>query len=321
MIDILWVTTPFFALVLAGFWATHSRRLDFSAIAGLNNFVLYFALPCLLFRFGANSDVAQLFDAAAAALYAAVALLMIALALGLTLGARINWNDGAMGALVAAFPNSGFMGVPLLIGLLGASRAAPVVLSILIDMVLTTSVCVALSRLDGHRMRDATAALRKALRSVLANPMPWAIVLGAGFSALGWRLPSAIEKTAWMLADAASPAALFTIGAVLARGHHQRAQHDNWHAVWSVVVLKLVLHPLLMLAVGLALMHLGVGLSAPTLITLVLVAALPSASNVSLLAERFGANTARIAHIILATTVIAFGSFSALVYVLTRVLA
>jgi len=42
---------------------------------------------------------------------------------------------------------------------------------------------------------------------------------------------------------------------------------------------------------------------------IVLVAALPSASNVSMLAERFGADNGRIARIILWTTVATFFSF------------
>ena len=50
---ILAVTIPFFALVLAGYLAAQRRVLPESAIPGLNAFVLFFALPCLLFRFGA----------------------------------------------------------------------------------------------------------------------------------------------------------------------------------------------------------------------------------------------------------------------------
>jgi len=46
---------------------------------------------------------------------------------------------------------------------------------------------------------------------------------------------------------------------------------------------------------------------------LLLVAALPSASNVTLLAERFGADNGRIARIILVTTAVAFVTFSAAV--------
>ena len=323
MIDILWVTTPFFALVLAGFWAVQSGRLSLGAIPGLNNFVLYFALPCMLFRFGATTDVQQLLQPAAALVYALVQVLMLALALGLTLGGRTRWKDGALGALVAAFPNSGFMGLPLLIGLLGKAMAAPVILCIAIDMVFTSSVCMALMQMDGHGLRDMGAALRKALRGVLSNPMAWSILLGAGFSIMGWQLPSPAEKTVWMLADAASPAALFVIGAVLARARRQDegASDGGWQGVWPLVGLKLVAHPLLVLALGLSAMQLGFELSASTWITMIMVAALPSASNVSLLAERFEANSARIAHIIMVTTVLSFVTFSAVVYVLTRVLS
>ncbi len=54
----------------------------------------------------------------------------------------------------------------------------------------------------------------------------------------------------------------------------------------------------------------GLAVSDDGLLVLVLVAALPSASNVSMLAERFGADNGRIARIIMASTVLAFGSFS-----------
>jgi hypothetical protein len=54
----------------------------------------------------------------------------------------------------------------------------------------------------------------------------------------------------------------------------------------------------------------GWPLQAEPLKVMVLVAALPSASNVALLSERFGADTGRIARIILLTTAAAFLTFS-----------
>lgn len=320
MIEILWVTTPFFALILAGYWATKSGRLSLQAIPGLNNFVLYFALPCMLFRFGATTDMVSVFNPTLAVLYIAVSLCVVITAIGLTLSSRMGWNDAALGALVAAFPNSGFMGVPLLIGLLGTSMASPVILSITIDMILTSSLCIALSRLDGHGLRSMGPAIKNALKGVLGNPMAWAILLGALFSVMQLKLPAPIEKTVWMLADAASPVALFTIGSVLARGQlqaHERPQSVS--GVWPIVILKLVVHPALIMLLGMLLMQLGADLTWSSLVALVLVAALPSASNVSLLAERFGADNLRIARIILITTVIAFFTFSGSVYLLTRV--
>jgi malonate transporter and related proteins len=84
-----------------------------------------------------------------------------------------------------------------------------------------------------------------------------------------------------------------------------------------VSLMKLLLHPLLVLAVGAAAIQLGVPLSKFALTVMVLVAALPSASNVSLLAERLGADNGRIARIILVTTAAAFLSFSGAVALLT----
>lgn len=163
-------------------------------------------------------------------------------------------------------------------------------------------------------------AIKNALKGVLGNPMAWAILLGALFSVMQLKLPAPIEKTVWMLAEAASPVALFTIGSVLARGQlqaHERPQSVS--GVWPIVILKLVVHPALIMLLGMLLMQLGADLTWSSLVALVLVAALPSASNVSLLAERFGADNLRIARIILITTVIAFFTFSGSVYLLTRV--
>jgi predicted permease len=208
------------------------------------------------------------------------------------------------------------MGVPLLVALLGAQAAGPAIVAIVVDMVVTTSLCIALSRLDAADTHGMRHAARQALRGVLRNPMPAAILLGGLASATGFRLPGPVQQTVGLLADAASPVALFTIGAVLARSHMLAAQG---HAApllrdyLPVAATKLFVHPLLVWAVGTLAMRCGVPLQPFALHVLVLVAALPSASNVTLLAERFGADNGRIARTILVTTAAAFLSFSAAV--------
>jgi len=76
-----------------------------------------------------------------------------------------------------------------------------------------------------------------------------------------------------------------------------------------VVLVKLLVHPVLVWALGRGAIALGLPLAPSALAVIVLVAALPSASNVSMLAERFGADNGRIARIILWTTAAAFFSF------------
>ena len=323
MLQIFQVTFPFFALVLCGYLAARRGLLNLDAIPGLNSFVLFFALPCMLYRFGASTPLAQLLDAGVFFTYLLCALVMVGFAVAMSLNARIGWNDSAFGALVAAFPNTGFMGVPLLVALLGPKAAGPAIVSIVVDMVITTSLCIALSRLDGADAHGAGRAARNALRGVATNPMPWAILLGAVSSAVGFKLPGPLATTLGLLADAASPVALFTIGAVLARSQMLPAKGAAGEArvllrrdYLPVAGLKLFLHPLLVLLVGAGAIGLGVPLDRFALTVMVLVAALPSASNVSLLAERFGADNGRIARIILVSTATAFVTFTTAVRLL-----
>ena len=371
VLQILLATFPFFALVLCGYLAARRRMLPLDAIPGLNGFVLFFALPCMLYRFGANTPLAQLLDAELFVTYLFCALVMVGFVVAVTMNRRIGWNDAAFGALVAAFPNTGFMGVPLLVALLGPAAAGPAIVTILVDLVITSSLCIALSRLDGatagagasnsRRMspRDAT---KNALKGVATNPMPWAIALGAVASALQIDLPKPVLQTVGLLADAASPVALFTIGAVLARSQMMTSdlvlkipvpQADQGVPLITatqgsgepageplssnfpmsslpeglvgkvplrdyvpVALLKLLLHPVLVLLVGAAAVQMGLHIEPFALKVMVLVAALPSASNVSLLAERFGADTGRIARIILVSTALAFFTFSGAVVLL-----
>ncbi len=316
VLAILLVTFPFFALVLCGYIAARRAFLPQAAIPGLNTFVLYFALPCMLYRFGASTPVAELLDGSLAAVYLLCALIMVAFTIAVTRNRRIGWNDASFGALVAAFPNTGYMGVPLLVALLGAQAAGPAIVTIVVDLLVTSSLCIALSRLDSADSHGVKVAAKKALKGVALNPMPWAIVLGAVSSGIDLTLPAPVMQTVALLAAAASPVALFTIGAVLARSQLNSVETTPLKDYVPVALIKLVLHPLLVALVGLSAIQLGVPLQPFALTVIVLVAALPSASNVSLLAERFGANNGRIARIILLSTVLAFFSFSAAVAVL-----
>lgn len=321
MLQILFITFPFFALVLCGYIAARRRMLSLDAIPGLNSFVLFFALPCMLYRFGSTTPLAQLLDGGVFFTWLLCALIMVGFAVAVSLNRRIRWNDASFGALVAAFPNTGFMGVPLLVALLGAQAAGPIIVTIVVDMVITTSLCIALSRLDGADEHGFSHAAKNALKGMLFNPMPWSILLGGVASAVSLELPPPVMKTVGLMADAASPVALFTIGAVLARSQMLAAAHKHPPIPWSdylpIAAIKLLVHPLLVLLVGATAVSLGVPLDKFALTVMVLVAALPSASNVSLLAERFGADNGRIARIILVSTAAAFGTFSLAVSLLT----
>lgn len=307
---ILSVTIPFFALVLCGYLAARAKFLPESAIPGLNGFVLFFALPCMLFRFGASLPVRQLLDPVVIVVYVAVALAMIFGTIAATRSARIGIKDAAFGALTAAFPNTGFMGVPLLAALLGPQAAGPVLTTVLVDLLITSSLCISLAHTQERVGASLAADILRSLRGALGNPLPWAIALGMAASLTGFTFFGPLDTVVKMLADAATPVALFTIGTVLWRaGAHVHGRTPPRLFV-PLALVKLLVHPLLVLGAGAAAIALGAPLSAFTLSVLVLAAALPSASSVSLLAERFGADNSRIARAIVTSTVLAFVTFT-----------
>ena len=320
---ILAVTFPFFALVLLGYLAVRRGFLPESAIPGLNGFVLFFALPCMLFRFGASMPLAQLLDPVLIAIYGSAALLLVLFTLALTLrrtpdGPGVSMKDAAFGALVGAFPNSGFMGFPLLIGLLGEGVAGPLIGCILIDLVFTSSLCLALAQLrPAHETATRQALLpsfARALRGAFSNPLGWAIALGALVAAVALPLPGPLKEMIRMLGDSATPVALFTIGAVLWRAQQHATTRTPMSAYVPVALVKLLIHPLLVLSGGVVANAAGAEISQFALLVLVLNAALPSASNVAMLAERYGADNGRVTRIIMVSTVLAFVSFSAIAW-------
>lgn len=311
---VLAVTVPFFALVLCGYLAAQRKILPESAISGLNTYVLYFALPCMLVRFGLNTPIAELLNVAVLGVYLVSALLIVGFTIAATWSAAVQLRDAAFGALVAAFPNSGFMGVPLLVALLGPAAAGPVICCILADMIVTSSLCVGLAQAQGSSSAGVRVAVGRALRGALSNPLPWAVGLGAVGSWADMTLLEPVATIVRMLGDSATPVALFTIGAVLWRAGQHAHSRTPVRRYLPVALIKLLLHPLLVFTLA-ALAHgLGAALSVFQITVLTLAAALPSASNVSLLAERYGADNGRIARIILSSTALAFVSFTLLAW-------
>lgn len=337
MIEILSVTFPFFALIAIGYLAARTRALPATAVPGLNTFVLYFALTGMLFKLGQRTPTSDLLDPAVLGLWVAAGLAVMALAVVPGRRRGLGWRDAAFGGLIAVLPNSGFMGVPLLMALLGAQAAGPISASLLVDVALMQSVAVALAhygrRAEGGSLwRELAAQARR----VAGNPMPWAIVLGGLASGFSVRLPGPVDAVVAMLAASATPVALFTIGAMLAREGAPRAsgvRGGSGGGFWRrrgqalraatgddvawLATCKLFAHPLLMWGLGRGMIAAGLPLGEGALTVLTLTAALPAAANVAVLAERYGADSGRVARVILISTVVSFATFTVAVALLT----
>jgi malonate transporter len=328
MMDLLAHFLPFFALVLMGWSATRKGLLALEGIGTLNTFVLFFALPALVFRLAASGALHQPGLAGLLLVYGLAGGVIVGLGLLWSRQMRLGRRDGGLAALVTVFPNTGFLGLPLLTGLLGSQVAGPVAATMVVDVLFLSSLCLAWAhshvgkQAPGGDQHEAWHAALASLKGALRNPMLWAMALGMGVSELALPMPEPLDATLRLLGLAATPVALFTLGAVLARSGLQRAAlvpvsaQASYQAVPSAalvwpVLLKLVVHPALVCGLGWGVRRAGLVLPDAGLLALTLAAALPSASNVSMLAEREGADTALIARIIMWTTALALATLVA----------
>lgn len=292
---------PFFMLVALGWGATRGGLVPLAGIPALNVFVLYFGLPAMLFKLGASGTLLQPGLLGLALVYALAGVVVVGLAACWARWQRWPRLDAAMAALATTFPNTGFLGLPLLTGLLGTSAAGPLAATILVDVLLFSTLCLAWGRPSGS---TGPTAWR--------NPLLWSMAAGVLFWWMDGTLPVPVGRTVEALAQAASPVALFTLGAILARAQHPASSGATAgeSPVWGLVVLKLVMHPALVWGLGAAALAAGAPLTAEGLLALTMAAALPAASNVSMLAERLGSRAGAVARLIWWSTLCALLSLS-----------
>lgn len=307
MLNILNVTAPFFALVACGFLAARYRMLPDNAVPALNTFVLYFALPCMLFRFTQETPIAQIFNGRVFLAYMATGLSLLAIfTLAYRFATGLALHHGAYPALAVAWSNWGYMGFALIPSLLGAQSLPVIIAAGMADLLVVVSVGLALAGAGGAGGEGSrfSSVLRGAAWRAAKNPLFWSVIVGTVASALSVRLPVALDSFVRLLGTSASPVALFAIGVSLYRPGVRVLRGD----VMMITGAKLLLHPYM---VALAATYLF-GLSRLETHTLILVAALPAAGTVFLFAERAGADAEAIAGAILVSTALAFFSFSVL---------
>ena len=294
MVAVLAQVLPFFALIALGYLAGRRGFFGPEATAALTRFVFYFALPAMLLRFSATLPMADLWDpglmlaylSATAALYALVAAAAMARGTGVPVA--------AMEAQCAVIGNVGFLGIPMLVLLLGEAAIVPVMTVLVIDLVVFGSLIVVVIT-GGRDGRFSARTFGVVGRGLLANPMIVAIAAGLGWSALALPVPGPAASFLAILGGAATPGALFAIGCSLAHLPLEKPVLAGY-----LSALKLGVHPL---AVGVSVVWFGVEPFAAGVT--VAAAALPVAGNVYIIAAQYGVAPARVSASILVSTTLA----------------
>ncbi len=293
MVEVFLRTLPFFAIIGLGYWAGRTRFFSAEATAYLTKFVFFFALSAMLFRFAATLPFAEIFNGRLILGYLLGTLAVYSLA---TIVAWLRGMDiptAAVEAQCAAIGNVGFLGLPMLALLLTEAAIGPVMLVLAVDLVVFSSLIVIL--INGGRDGKLTpSTLRLIGIGLLKNPMIVSISAGLIWSALQVPVPGPLNDFLTILGGAATPGALFAIGASLAGKSAERVHIAAW-----LSFCKLVIHPA---CVAVAVIWL-VPVDAFPAAVAIAAAALPVAGNVYMLAAHYNVAPHRASAAILLSTV------------------
>src|SRR6478672_252860 len=161
---------PLFALILAGYVCGRRGVLGAQAIDSLNLFVVWLALPALLFQALAEARWSEL---DCPAFVAAIALGMLATFVPWVALAhrRKPLPDASIEALAASYPNTGFMGIPLCLAVFGRAGLQPAIIATILTACLLFGLSLALIEIGLQSGRATGAAIAKAAATLARNPL------------------------------------------------------------------------------------------------------------------------------------------------------
>ena len=303
------IILPVFGTLGLGYAAARFGVFDEAANRGLSLFVFNFALPLMLFRAIAQADLPDAMPWGYLLSYYIGAFAVYALAM---VGGRVLFgrrlHEQAVLGLGGAFSNTGMLGIPLVMTAYGSSAALPLFVMIACHSLLMLPPTTALIEAAQGGREARGAMLLKLVKSVLATPIIWGLSCGLAFALIGIEIPGPLEAVARGLGSAATPCALFALGASLTR----YSLGGNLREPALLVALKTVVHPLLVWLLATQVFDV------PPLwvMTGVLLAALPAGITPYLFAQRHNVCQSTIASAVFLSTLLSVLTLSLLLFLL-----
>lgn len=311
MLNILTITGPIYLAMGLGYAATRRGFFSKPDTQALGRFVMYFALPAMLFNALAQRHFEDVLHAGFLWAYGLGSLFAFVSAFAIWRVARHKGvTESALAALGTSSPNSGYIGYPILLQVLGPTAGVGLALALLVENLLIIPLALVLADAGAQQHAPWQKTLQQSLWRLRKNPMLWAICLGMASSMLGLQLPEVVNKTIHLFSAACAALALFVIGGSLVGLHLSGlVKQVSW-----IVVGKLVVHPL---AVAVVLWCVG-PMEASLQISAILLSSMPMLSIYPLIAQPHG-HEGFCAATLLASTVVSFFTISFILWGMTQV--
>jgi malonate transporter len=309
MSTVIEVVLPVFAVILLGFGFGRGGFLSAEGARGLGAFVYYAAIPALLFRSmaAASAGVGGSLGLLGAYFAGALAVFALSMAIG-RLAFGLSLAEQGLMALSTGFSNSVQLGIPLVLAAFGDAGLVPLTIIISVHSLLLLSLTTVVVEAGRGRAGGALRMAQATAIAIAGNPVILSIVAGFLWRLTGLAVPAPLRHLIDLLAAAATPAALFSLGATLAGF---RLAGDLAESL-VVVAIKLLVLPVVVWLFATGIFHLGV-LDTAVATTC---AALPTGSNAFILAQRYNLYVARAASSVLISTALSIVTLGVLLAVL-----
>jgi malonate transporter and related proteins len=242
----------------------------------LTKLAFHVASPALLFTTLAKADLSVIFSSrllVTAMSTAAAASVFVAV------GAARGWGVGrtTIGALCSSYVNSGNLGIPIAVYVLGdASLVAPV---LLFQIIAVTPIALTILDLSG---KGEKGPLWLRLLTPLRNPIAVGSLAGVAVAASGVRVPDPVMDPVTLIGNMSVPAVLLAFGISLC-GSTMPGRGADRGPVFLSVALKAVGQPVAAWALATGVF----GLRGHQLLDVVVTSALPAAQNLYTYASRY----------------------------------
>jgi len=208
---VLQTSLPLFSLIFLGFFARRQGFLRAGDERVFSSYLYYFGLPALLIvdlsEITFNVDTLRFMGLNLVPLFLVLAgVVLVCLILG------IDQRRLFLYIIVTAFGNLGFFGLAFIrfaFNSLEAERYAA--LSVASINTLGFILSLILLEITSNKQKDASL-LRKIVSSLSTNPLILSIVVGVGFSLLGFNIPVPVASGLHMIGGSVAPIAIFMLG-------------------------------------------------------------------------------------------------------------
>ena len=256
----------------------------------LNRLAFTVLAPCLLYTVTFRADLSAILSSAALVAVLSAAVSMATFVVTARLGWGRPFRSATIPALAASYTNASYIGIPVATYVLG--NAAAVLPVLMLQLLVITPL--ALLTLDLRRQGEGTWG---GLLAPLRNPLVIAILAGLATSWLGWSPPGPVLAGLGEVGHAAVPVILIAFGIAL-RNQRVLSPGTGRKDVLLAVVIKVALMPVVALVVA----RYALGLNGREVLTVVVMAALPTAQNVFTYADRYAADVVVARDAVLLTT-------------------